>query len=413
MAPRTLQPSALALAVVPAVVSTLLVCLRVWRRNVTKKFAIEDVLLVTAQVLIIVLTYTTWQCTYLLTCRARLHHQFSDDSLAYKKSWYGYHYWDIPEGAVNPTEFQKWGFANAVVYNPILGLIKASFVITLLKLRSPNRRINIALWIIFTVNGMFTIAAPLVCAFQCSPISKFWDHNQPGECLDGPKYTYGTIAIVLITDLAVVIMPTWILHNLHMPFRRKAMYISFLSFGIAVTAIGGFRLYVFAELFGGGKMDPDFGYGIRQSLSNLEVNLASIGACGATVKWLLGKYIPFFRDANTPQLSKYNATQSSRGTVDTALEQPAPARSANWSWRSWERRSRRIESSALSSGERDVVTPPPMVWRKVETRNRPPPKNRDGSKREPGEIRTEELNRLDTSTTPASSSKKARPRTGL
>lgn len=63
MAPRTLQPSALALAVVPAVASTLLVAVRMWRRKVTSKLAIEDLLLVLAQVLIIVLTYTTWQCT--------------------------------------------------------------------------------------------------------------------------------------------------------------------------------------------------------------------------------------------------------------------------------------------------------------------------------------------------------------
>ena len=62
MPPRNLQPSALALVVVPAVLSTLLVGVRVWRRHITKKFAIEDVLLVIAQVLIIVLTYTTWQC---------------------------------------------------------------------------------------------------------------------------------------------------------------------------------------------------------------------------------------------------------------------------------------------------------------------------------------------------------------
>jgi hypothetical protein len=288
-----------------------------------------------------------------------------------------------------------------VIYNPILGLIKASFVITLLKLRSPNRSINIALWTIFSINGLFTIAATFVCAFQCSPVSRFWDKTQPGKCLDGPKYTYGTIGIVLATDLAVVGMPTWILHNLHMPFRRKFMYISFLSFGVAVTAIGAFRLSVFVELYGAKNLDPDFGYGIRQSLSNLEVCLASIGACGATVKWLLGKYIPFFRDADTPQLSKYNATRSSGGTVDTAVEQPVPAQSANWSWRSWERRSRRTRTvgSALSSRERDVVAPPPMVWKKIETRNRAPAREREGFEAESAEVRAEHLKRLGTSTT--------------
>lgn len=62
MAPRTLQPSALALVTVPAVVSTVIVGLRLWRRTVTSKFAIEDVLLLIAQALVIALTYTTWQC---------------------------------------------------------------------------------------------------------------------------------------------------------------------------------------------------------------------------------------------------------------------------------------------------------------------------------------------------------------
>ncbi|KAF2255331.1 hypothetical protein BU26DRAFT_383511, partial [Trematosphaeria pertusa] len=216
-------------------------------------------------------------------------------------SWYGYHYYDIPPGAVDPTEYQKWGFANAVVYNPILGLIKASFVITLLKLRSPNRRINIALWSIFSANALFTIAAPLVCAFQCRPVSKFWDKTQPGTCIDPANYTYGTISVVLITDVAVVAMPTWILHNLRMPFRKKAMYISFLSFGLAVTGIGAYRLYVFVNLFTNRIHDPDASYGVRQGLSNVEVSLASIGACGGTVKWLLGRCIPVFRDEETPR----------------------------------------------------------------------------------------------------------------
>ncbi|KAF2683369.1 hypothetical protein K458DRAFT_45393 [Lentithecium fluviatile CBS 122367] len=393
MPPRNLQPSALALVVVPAVVSTLLVGVRIWRRHVTKKFAIEDVLLVIAQVLIIVLTYTTWQ--------------------SYKKSWYGYHYYDIPPGAVDPPTFQKWGFANAIVYNPILGLIKASFVITLLKLRSPNRRINIALWTIFTINGLFTIAAPLVCAFQCSPVSRFWDKTIPGKCLDAAKYTYGTISIVLITDVAVVGMPTWILHSLHMPLRRKGMYIAFLSFGVAVTAIGGYRLYVFVQLFGSKRMNPDASYGIRQGLSNVEVSLASIGACGATVKWLLGQCVPFFRDADTPRLSKYNATQSSGDEVDMTAERLPPARSADWSWRSREMGSNRTADSTLVSREREVGVPPPIVWKKVKTRNRPTRKERQENVQTPAGLRTEDLGRLGTSTTHASSSKEARPRDGV
>ncbi|KAF1949394.1 hypothetical protein CC80DRAFT_484550 [Byssothecium circinans] len=395
MAPRTLQPSALALVMVPTVISTIIVCLRIWRRIVTSKFAIEDVLLVIAQLLIFALTVTTWK--------------------SFKLSWYGYHYWDIPRN-IDRVAYQKWGFANAVVYNPILGLIKASFVITLLKLRSPNRNINIALWTIFTVNGLFTIAAPLVCAFQCKPVAKFWDRSLPGTCIDGAKYTYGTIGVVLITDVAVLAMPTWILHNLQMPLIRKATYIAFMSFGIAVTGIGAFRLYVFVQLFTKKANNPDASYGMRQGLSNVEVSLATIGACGGTVKWLLGRCIPFFNDKETPRLSKYNNTRSS-GTTDVGStrgnEQRRGRRGANRSWRSW---GRTENNSTLASREEEVVAPPPIVWKKVETRRRDRRAKEaaaDKTAGQPvgGDGTAESQGRMGTSTTTyASSSKEPSPR---
>lgn len=283
--------------------------------------------------------------------------------IAYKKSWYGYHYYDIPAGAVDPIESSKWGFANAVVYNPILGLIKASFVITLLKLRSPNNRIQIALWTIFTVNAIFTIAAPLVCAFQCRPISKFWDRTKPGTCLDGPKYTYGTISVVIITDVAVVVMPTWILHRLQMPLRKKVMIISFLSFGVAVTAIGAYRLYVFVNFYSGRNLNPDASYGMKQGLSNMEVSLASIGACGGTVKWLLGRCMPFFRDGDVSTVKRFGASRSSGGngagtngsggesgfsTMASQISEPGPRPQVVWKRAEYRRRD---QSERLSRAE--------------------------------------------------------------
>lgn len=64
MAPATLQPSALALVAVPAVLSSCIVIARIGKRTWERKLAIEDALLLIAQVLIIALTYTTWMCMY-------------------------------------------------------------------------------------------------------------------------------------------------------------------------------------------------------------------------------------------------------------------------------------------------------------------------------------------------------------
>ncbi|KAF2015807.1 hypothetical protein BU24DRAFT_408991 [Aaosphaeria arxii CBS 175.79] len=294
MAPRTLQPSGLVLVFLPSIVSTLVVILRIWKKVTSKHFAIEDVLLIIAQSLIFILAFTTWR--------------------SFKVSWYGYHYYDVPPGAKDIILILKWNYVNAVIYNPILGLIKASFVLTLIKLRSPNQRINYCLWAIFAINAVFTVAAPLVCAFQCKPVARFWNKSLPGSCLDGPSYAYGTIGIVLITDVMVVIMPTWILYNLQMPIGKKLMMISFLSFGLAVTAIGAYRLYVFHYLYNGFTKNPDSAYSVRQGLSNLEVSLASIGACGGTIKWMLGLCMPFFasEDSRIAKSKRSDRSNSSR-----------------------------------------------------------------------------------------------------
>lgn len=255
----------------------------------------------------------------------------------------------------------KSGVSQMPLSTTPLGLIKASFVITLLKPRSPDRRINIALWTMFVINGLFTITAPFVCAFQCSPLSKFWDKSRPGTCIDSAKYTYGIISVVLIMDVAVVIMLTWILRNLQLLFLRKLMYIAFMSFGLAVTGIGGYRLYVFVQLFTKKMNNPDASYGMRRGLSNVEVSLASIGACGGTVRWLLSRCIPFPRDDATPRLSKNGASRSSG--MNEAGSRQSTNHSANRGWRSW---GRRAANSTLVSQE----TPPPVVWKRVETRKR-------------------------------------------
>ncbi|KAF2259213.1 hypothetical protein CC78DRAFT_433319, partial [Lojkania enalia] len=265
---------ALALVIVPAAVSSFIVAIRLWKRVFDRDFAIvEDILLFLAQVLILVFTSTT--------------------CVAYQKSWYGYHYYEIPEGVVDHTEVQKWSFINSVIYNPILGLIKASFLITLIKLRSPNPLIHYSLWVIFTVNALSTIVASLVCILQCRPIARFWDRSILGICLDAANYTYGTMGIVLVTDVMVLIMPIWIIYNLLMPLKRKLMAAAFLSFGFAVTGIGAYRFYMYSERFEQTN-NLDMNYDVRQGLSNVEVSLASIGACGGTVKWVLGLFIPFF-----------------------------------------------------------------------------------------------------------------------
>ncbi|KAF2127168.1 hypothetical protein P153DRAFT_344544 [Dothidotthia symphoricarpi CBS 119687] len=171
----------------------------------------------------------------------------------------------------------------------------ASFLWTLIKLRSQNMWINRSLWATLILNICFAIAAPLVCTFQCDPVAKYWDNAIPGKCIDAGAYTVSTSSIVLATDVLILIMPTWILYNLKMPFARKLMVIAFLSFGVAVTIVGAVRTSVLINVFVLEKVGQDSTYEVGYTLSNIESGLAIIGVCGPTIKYILGCCIPALR----------------------------------------------------------------------------------------------------------------------
>jgi hypothetical protein len=161
-----------------------------------------------------------------------------------------------------------------------------------MKLRSPRVWLNRALWAIQIINGVYMVGSTLASIFACNPIKAKWDFEASltAKCYDIVAYVIGSICIVLCTDIMVLSIPTWMIYDLHMPLSRKLITISFLSLGLAVTAIGGVRLNWMINLFVY-KRNPS--YSISQTYSTMESNIAIIGACGPTVKWILSRCFPW------------------------------------------------------------------------------------------------------------------------
>ena len=172
------------------------------------------------------------------------------------------------------------------------------------------------MWVTLIINGCFAIAAPLVCLLQCNPVPRYWDISIPGKCINPGAYIVSTSSIVLATDVLILLMPTWILHDLKMPVGRKLMVIAFLSFGVAVTIVGAVRTSVLVKVFVIGQLDPDPTYGVNYTLSNIESALAIIGICGPTIKHLLSFCIPMLRTRDETSNRDYNYphTIGSQGT---------------------------------------------------------------------------------------------------
>lgn len=225
-----------------------------------------------------------------------------------------------------------------VLYNPVLALIKVSFVLTLIKLEAPSIWIKGLLWILFTVNVMFGIAGTLVALLNCRPVPKFKDRTIPGSCMNTEQYNYGTISVTIITDALVSIVPAFILFDLQMPRKTKALVISFFSLGLVVTAIASYRLSVFVKVFSmDNPLQNQWPYNVQTPLSNIEASLAAIAACGPTLKHILGLIIPVLGSRRsklrsvTPQWDMMIPDSSNNKTKRTVSAGTGPTKHVNGS----------------------------------------------------------------------------------
>lgn len=109
--------------------------------------------------------------------------------------------------------------------------------------------------------------------------------------MDGATYVLGVVSVVLITDLMVLIMPSWIIWDLQMPLRRKLVTISFLSLGFILIGVGIARLIWLHNAFLGIVKS----YSVETAYSAIESSVAIIGASGPTVKYILSFCIPALR----------------------------------------------------------------------------------------------------------------------
>lgn len=165
-----------------------------------------------------------------------------------------------------------------------------------MKLRSPRVWLNRSLWIIQVINGLYMLGSTLSSILACIPIERNFDFSIPGKCYNVRAYVIASVSIVLLTDILVLAMPTWMIYDLHMPRLRKVVTIAFLSLGLAVTAIGAVRLHYLVRLFVYWE-NPK--YSVADTYSAMECNVAIIGACGPTIKWMLGHCFPFLRSSRT------------------------------------------------------------------------------------------------------------------
>lgn len=125
-----------------------------------------------------------------------------------------------------------WTYVITVLYFPVLGLIKSSILLFLLRLGGQKRALRHVIhgFNIFNIAG--TIAITLTAINQCRPIRYFWDPTAQGSCINQPVFYLSQSGLNILTDLITFAVPVFIFVRLRMARRTRiaTLYVFFLGF---------------------------------------------------------------------------------------------------------------------------------------------------------------------------------------
>ena len=121
-----------------------------------------------------------------------------------------------------------------LLYNPILALVKTSILLFLLRLALQKSAVQKAIWALMIFNGIMMLVTFFLTVFHCIPIASNWDAAAypNAKCLNFADFVTGTACVAILTDVLVLMLPTWIVYNLQIRWKQKLMVIAILSFGL-------------------------------------------------------------------------------------------------------------------------------------------------------------------------------------
>ena len=143
----------------------------------------------------------------------------------------GIHFSDIPK-EYDTTPGLKYNYAIQVLYNPILGIVKSSILLFLLRLSGQKRNIRLMIYALLVLNLLLMVIIFMIVIFQCIPIAANWDLTiKNSRCVNAGEFYVATSAVTLFTDILVLVLPFWILLGLKMPRKTKAAVIGIFFLG--------------------------------------------------------------------------------------------------------------------------------------------------------------------------------------
>jgi hypothetical protein len=217
----------------------------------------------------------------------------------------GHQIWNIFTPTVDQrVEADKWNMAQQLLYNPILCLVKASALVFLIRLGDQRTLVYWSLHGLWWFNMGHMVSVFFAALTQCLPIHMYWDHyytdkningkvvNPNYECYDMATFSLVIAGLAILTDILILLVPVAMMWNLRMATRQKFAVGAVLSVGWIVAILGIVRFKVFYDFWYPSSIFADPPYNASITLSGIEVNVATMAACGPTLKALVTRCAP-------------------------------------------------------------------------------------------------------------------------
>ncbi|KAM5344694.1 hypothetical protein ACJ41O_010556 [Fusarium nematophilum] len=237
------------------------------KRAISRKILTEDYTCAVAYILIIMYITTTFQMAHYGG---------------------GYHAWEILKAEY--YNWLKWFYASTVVYCPAAFFTKATILLLVARVFAVERRVSKAIRLFVWALLLMYIPIEAVRIFTCDPIRSLWDPTVDDvHCLNQRKVFFSSLALSILTDTLILVVPIPLTWKLRMPLRKKVKIVLLLGAGGVATGLTIYRTYKVAKFLDSDDITVD--YTPIDILTTLEIAIGFVCACLPSLNLLIEHHI--------------------------------------------------------------------------------------------------------------------------
>ncbi|KAK2049376.1 integral membrane protein [Colletotrichum somersetense] len=159
----------------------------------------------------------------------------------------GHHIWEVSRTAV--VAFHKLSMVDLTAYSLSVLFTKASILV--FYLRFPLRRpIRMVVYAVMLATVAYSSAGALSWAYLCTPMERIWDDSVPGTCVNESMWWLMLSVSNVATDIAILLLPLWILAPVSLRLVKKIEMTIFLMAGGFVLGPSIVRMVMIPLSFG-------------------------------------------------------------------------------------------------------------------------------------------------------------------